>query len=147
MSDLKIAGSSYIVSFFQEVQGLNHNFAVYSNNVLEINHKCNNEPEKIKNISDSEKAVLNQATQLIRIAIMKTYLAYKTISKNIKVNNDKLEELYKKLTEKYNFDSDVLQDYILEINNVLVSDIIQELIQNSQAFLNQIYNDSGRVQQ
>jgi hypothetical protein len=150
MNEIKIAGASYITAFYQEVQFLNHNYAVYINSQLEIAHKCNYEKEKIKNISSVEMQNVNNAMQLMRISVIKTYLAYKTIGKNIKISdNHAIEDAYKEIIEKYNFSHDRLEIYIMEINNLLVSDIIKELIDNSQSLINQIYSNdtSGTVQQ
>lgn len=144
MNEIKVAGASYISSFFQEVTYLNHNFAVYINANLELANKCGNDREKLKQISQMELQNINNAIQLMRVSIIKTYLGYKTIGRNVKLkDNAELEILYKKLTETYNFESVDLQNYIMEINNILVSDIIKELVENSQLLLQQIYSNDN----
>jgi len=144
MNEIKVAGASYISSFFQEVTFLNHNFAVYINANLELANKCGNDKEKVKHVAQIELQNINNAIQLMRVSIIKTYLGYKTIGKNVKFQENKeLENLYKKLTENYNFESVDLQSYIMEINNILVSDIIKELVENSQLLLQQIYSNDN----
>ena len=142
-NSLKQAGASYIISFYQEVQLLNHNFAIYLNAYLEIQKKTTGDPGKVAQLSDNEVINLNNTIQIIRVSVIKAYLGYKTIISNLKIEERPvIEQKYNKFTTVYNFEWIEMQEYVLELNNLLVSQVIKELIDNSQNLLENIYSEN-----
>lgn len=98
-------------------------------------------------MTDHERQVLNQVAQQVRHNAHKTYIQYKTISLNLKIEDSKdINDAYEKIKTQFIIDKDVLEKFVISLNQILVSEIIQNLLETSQDLLNNIYQDGNSNQ-
>jgi len=142
INEKDIAGASYILTFYKEVQDLTSHYANYINIMLELQNKYDSNVNKM---SDEEKALISQQAQLVRYAAHKCYIEYNSIMLGIKQQPDvKLTESYNKIKTNFIINRDDLETYVILLNAVIVKDVIQNLLATSQDFINKVFgNQSG----
>lgn len=135
------AAANYILTYYQDVQYLNHYYAQYKNLLLELETKYGKNPDPNK-IQPGHRAALEQILQLLRLYAQKTYLSLKSISEttNNIILSDKLETSYKHITTTYIIETSKALDYILEINKSLLEKIISNLLRTSHEIIEDLYN-------
>lgn len=139
-NEQKIAGASYIISFFQEVQRLTHSYAQYLNVMLEMEEKYGS--EELQEITELERQTTSQTFQTVRYYALKCYVQYHAIKPSLKLkDDDKLEAGYKEVKSKFIIPRDALEDYVICLNSLLVENIIQNLLQTSQDLVGQVYTN------
>lgn len=141
-SDKDIAGSSYVISFYQEVQLLTHNYGNYINLMLEVHSKYGGE---IGKIDDQTKDIITQNVQLVRLGVMKTYIQYKSIYAGAQLKNknlSELEELYNRLKNEFVINREALEKYVILLNSVLVDDVIRNLLVTGQDLVTSVFNNA-----
>ena len=81
VDEQKIAGASYILQFYREVEALTHNMAQYKNVMIELETKYigGAKPE------EAEKNIMTQTIQTVRYSVIKTFVRYQAIKRTIKV--------------------------------------------------------------
>lgn len=136
------AGASYILSFYTEVAGLTHNYAIYLNLLHDIEHKhgqnFNND-----NIDDVKKVELEQTIQTLRYSINKVKIQYISICRAISKKPDEaLLKNYIKIQESYIINRDILTEYVTILNAELMAEIIQDLLSTSNKMVNAVYNNN-----
>lgn len=140
-SEKQIAGASYIISFYKEVQALTHHYGNYLNLMLEIQNKYGDPP---KNIESEVQNHLTMIIQTVRLSVHKSYIMYRSIKETLEEKTkkkDELETAYKKLKEEFVLNRDSLEKYVVSINAILVKDIIQNLLATSQDLVSEVYNE------
>jgi len=139
VNDKQTAGSNYIITFYKEIEELTHNFAIYSNVMLEIKQKYGNE---LGNVEEDVKSVILKTVQAVRVGLQKSYVQYISIKSVLNLDtNNKVEDLYKLIKSQFVIKIDDLENYVIAINTVLVNDIIQSLLNTSNDLLQSMYKD------
>lgn len=142
MKERETSGAHYIVTFYNNIQQLNHLSSQYDNLLLEFKSKYGDNPDP-KKVSDEERAVLSSVLQNIRHYAKLAYIGYKSIYPTIKKTYSKIiEDAYIHIKEQYVIKKDVLDIYVIELNKILVEDIIRDLLLSSQDIYSQIYNNA-----
>lgn len=141
MNEKDLAGASYIITFYKEVQDLTSHYANYINIMLELESKYGGQADKM---ADDEKALIAQQAQLVRYASHKCYIEYYSIMLGIGQTADiKLTEKYNKIKSTFVISRDDLEAYVTLLNAVIVKDIIQNLLSTSQDFIGKVYGQNG----
>jgi len=138
----KTVAASYVMQFYQEVQTLNHNFAVYLNLIDLFRHKYGE--TFIEKMGDEEKASIQNVTQENRYNIRRINVMLKGILNKFgaklegKIKYEDLKKIYEKLKNQPIFKEEDITAYT-ELLNVLISEnFIQDLFTTSQDYVNQI---------
>lgn len=139
----KQAAASYIITFYNQVILLNDTYSKYLNILVELESKYPGADfEKLS--ADQEKNALLEMTRTLRYVATNTYIQRKIIteslakSKNEREDKD-VEENYKLIRDKLVPNRDKVEEYTINMNKFLVTNIIQELLTNSSEFLDKIY--------
>lgn len=140
MNEQKITASNYIISFYQEVENLTHNHAIYINLLIELKAKYGEKPDA-KKITEEEYNVLSTTVQTVRYYCTKAYIKYNSISNQFQKNEDvkKQYDLIKS-PSNYLIDSEKLESFVTLMNNIIVDKVIRNLLKSSQDFVSEIYN-------
>ena len=146
IDEKKLAGASYIFSFYKEVQILTDFYAQYINFLLELKEKS--KVTDVSKFEDAEKIVLIQGVQQVRISAHKCYIQYISISGVLKVNDekDKIKDSYVKIKANYVIVESDLEDYVVNLNSFLLNKIIQSLLEDSQSFIEEVYKDAENAE-
>jgi hypothetical protein len=138
--DKKVIGVSYLYTFYDDIQKLIINFAQYQNLMLELEYRYPNNTESLTKADEVEKATITQWLQEVRLYITSCHIRYKTLTPILKLpKSELLENSYKIITSKFVINRDDLEVYVIEMNKVLISGVIQELLENNQNLIGAIY--------
>lgn len=141
MNEKDLAGASYIITFYREVQDLTSHYANYINIMLELENKYGKDAAKM---GEEEKALIAQHAQLVRYASHKCYIEYNSIMLGINQPTDAaVVNKYAKIKTTFIINRDDLEAYVIALNAVIVKDIIQNLLATSQDFLSKVYGNNG----
>lgn len=138
----QVAGFSYIINFYEEVQILSNNFSVYNNLVLEMKEKYKGD----NNMDDMEEAEVQSVRNVlnhVRASVNKTFIMYKSIVESIEnfSVDQELQKLKESMNSEYTIKRDELERYVNKINNFLTMSVIQDLLQTSQNIFSDVYKD------
>ncbi len=140
IDEKKIAGASYIFAFYKEVQILTDYYAQYINFLLEVKEKTKG--ENLEKLDEAVKTTIMQGVQQARISAHKTYIQYISIVDVLKRGKqDKIGEIYKRIKTDYIIKEEDLRDYVVALNKVLLNEVIQSLLEDSQTIINQVYTE------
>lgn len=141
MSEMKQAGASYIVAFYNDIMNLNHAYSVYLNLMAELGFKYQ-VSDDVDKASDQEKKVLLTQVQETRYFCNKTYLGYQTIKRKIpSMDNPKLEQSYLKVRDQLIFHRTELESFVVEINDILLNEVFEDFLTSSKSTINNLYKD------
>lgn len=138
MNEKEIAGASYVIAFYQEVQNLTHNYGEYTNLLLEIEKKY-----KPENIPAEVNNLLAQHAQFVRLGVMKSYIMFKSIIKVVDPkdkNPPTIEAVYKKIKGDFVINRDDLEEYVMSMNAILVKEVVQNLLATGQDLYKSVYS-------
>jgi hypothetical protein len=137
------AGSSYIIEFYTTVQLMTHEHANYVNTLVFLKNKYgklfNNDIE----IEQNDDLFLKERVQILRHSYIKGYLMLNSLKNilNIKENDlTELKKLYDNIRNDFIIKDQDSENFIIKMNNYLLSDILNNLIKSSQDFLNKMYD-------
>lgn len=133
----KVVAANYIITFYNEILQTNHSYSQYVNLLLELDNKY---PNMEEGLETTDKETLKTAIQNLRYHIIQTYTMYKSISLTTKLEaNPKIEEHYNILLSKFIIDRKITQEYVIEINNLFLDQVIKELLDTSTELISNIY--------
>jgi len=139
LDEKKVAASSYILQFYQEVKLLTTYYVQYHNLLIELESRYTEREEPIPMEST---ATIIQIAQLLRQSVQTTYIEFSSISKNLKnATKIDIEEQYKAIMSKLIFERKDIENYVKGINEFLVQDIIQALLKTSNDVISEIYGE------
>lgn len=140
----KLLGANYIAEFFLEIKTLTEQYANYKNIYLELENVSKNSESKV----DSDQfANCRIAIQNIRFISNKVYVHFRTLKKILKLSDDDTKEIilsYEKIIDSSKTlpDYKEIEDFVIEINTLLATDVIRNLLQTSQDILSELYGQS-----
>ncbi len=133
------AGASYVISFYQEVQTLTHNYGNYTNLMLEVENKY---PD-VSKIEPEVRNVITATVQEVRLGVMKTYIMYRSIVNGANIKDNSLKEIetsYFNIKKTFVIPNEDLEKYVINLNAVLVNDVIQNLLATGQDLFKSVYH-------
>lgn len=142
INERQAAGASYLLTFYQEIINLTHHYAQYSNLLVEAKNKYGN--KEINEIEDDAKNIIVTEVQSVRYSTYKCYIMYKTIIPSLKLKENKdLLALYNKIKEDYLIKQEDLENFVIALNSVLITEVIKNLLDTSQALVEDIYKNAA----
>ena len=145
MNEEKVAGSNYIINFFNNIQYLNHSYANYINALLELEIKYGDNPKKEgMDVNDLNNVI--KIGQELRYHCHKIYIEYNSIFAVLKQQIDEeINSTYKDFIKKdLLVGRDKAELFIIKINQVLINHVIKDLLTSSQDVFNSIYGSEKR---
>jgi hypothetical protein len=144
----RVAASSYVISFYKFVQSLTHEYANYENMLLEMEAKTKNNAEKL---DPTSKDTLLGSSQRLRYYATQTYINYESIrravgDKKIKENAD-MRAAYAELRSHLIIARDDAEKFVVEMNAILLTEIVKNLLQTSQDVMEQLYGTADQPAQ
>jgi hypothetical protein len=146
LDEKKAIGVSYVMGFYVEVEQITSLLAQYVNFMLQLEQRYS---KAIDKIDDSERELLDQLLQTIRLYIIKTQIKANVIHRGItknKVNHTLIDSLANSIKNSYIIDRKELEKYIFELNLFVTQDIITDIITNNQEIVSQIYGQQQNEQ-
>lgn len=142
VNEKRIAGASYIIGFYENINLLTHNYAQYLNFLIELENKYKN--VDLGKISEQERGVFIQSIQEVRYFAHKCYIMYKTIILPLNIKEDQdINNFYEKIKANYIIDRKDIEMFTVSLNSVLMSNVVQDLIDTSQTLLDSIYSENA----
>ena len=143
MSEQKVAASSYILQFYQDIQNLNHWLSIYHNLLTELKFKVP-ESEEISNVDEEEKKVLSDTAQNFRYYVNKCFLGYRVIVKATNATLDKdVQDSYDKLKDTFIMSESDADDFVIGVNMFLMNEVVKNLLETSQTFIDKVFGDKS----
>lgn len=146
IEEKKIAAAQYIITFYNEIKQLTMQEAYYINLMLEYETKY--KTLDMEKITDEERKVIIAASQQVRLAVNTTYMSYYSLQEKLKLPlNKEMEALYNSINKTLIIKRDELNEFSKKINRMLVTEIIQTLLDTSQNYLQKIFQDEKGLPQ
>ena len=141
----KLAGASYIISWFSDIENLIWYGSVYQNLMVELKQKYVKkfkttdgketfDLEKVNLDEDDESRVMS-TTQTLRSMVFKTFVKFKALRPQIKeleAQDTKMTVSYKVLSTLPTPDMSAIEDYIINVNETFVAGVVGELLLKSK---------------
>jgi len=134
MRDSKaVIGSSIIYNWYEDVETLIQGYAEYSTALIKASKQ---ESE------DSETEQIEQYSNFIRKQFIKVHMRSKSILTSLGKGKSKvMEESYKKIKEQYIIKGDTIENYIQELQNLMLDDTISQIINNSEQIIQNVFSE------
>lgn len=135
------AAANYIIQFYQEVNLLKQNYAIYVNALKELEAKQNQEQEI--NIEEAEKQQINKIVQTARYYLIQSHITCDNILTilNKKKEQEILQNLYNQVIKDYILDTTKLHAYVTQISLTLIQEAMRGLLKTSEDIIKGLYND------
>lgn len=144
VTEEEIASSSYILSFYNDIENLTNSYAGYLNVLVRIQDKYNLKDKKLdekeirrdvrKIETEDEKALLEQA-EAIRAWIARCYIKMTTLQEKIpemKKDHEEIKKLYESAIKASVIEKEVAEGFVLKINQVFVAGVLRDLLVKSK---------------
>ena len=144
-NEKEVAGSSYILEFYQSIQNIIHEHANYVNTMVYLKNKYKGVIDS--GMEEQDDKHLKERTQILRHGQIKSYLLLNSLKKTLKISDEeikKLDSLYKKIKEEFVINLEDSEKFVIKMNEHLLSDVLNNLVKNSQDFLNNMYDESKK---
>lgn len=151
-NEQRTAAASYVLTFYQDVQQLTHYHTQYSNILVELERMFGQNADGAK-ITDEQKIAVVNSVQQVRYHARKVYIEYTSIftavqnakkqektKKKAKAPENPLTKPYEKIKDQFIMKQEEIEVYVQAVNNVLVTEIMQDLLKSSQDVIDAIYN-------
>lgn len=147
MKERLIAGSNYIILFFNDIQQLNHNYSLYLNYMLELEGKYGPEAERVTKSTEEEKNAVVNLVQTLRHYSTKCFLQYSSIIQSLNKKVDKtISDVYNnKLIKNLIINRDDLKTFVIGINKALMDEVIVDLLKKAEDIYKDIYSDEQKT--
>jgi len=152
VSEENMAGSGYIINFFNDIENLTNSYAGYLNVLVRIQDRYNlkeqdNEKRKtpLKNLESEDEQALLEVAETLRVWIARCYIKATTLQERIptmKTGVANLKQLYEKAISKSVIEKEVVENFVLAINKMFVAGILKDLLMRSQDIYAEILKGS-----
>lgn len=129
----RLASSSFIMSFFQDMEALKNAFANYCNALAEARFKYGDDFSK--KATEEEKKNLISFINFLRFYVIRTYLNYNSLEeelKEFKKDLPKITELYEHISVDGIPKITQCTEYVLLLNKTFVKGVIADLLVKAQ---------------
>lgn len=145
INEEKIVAASYILTLYKEIVALTNTHAKYVNYLLELENKYG---DSEKGATDEEKNAILTTVQEIRFYAQNCYIKYIGIAEKVEENKESQEEvkiIYQKILDVKNFmiDRKDSEKLCITFNKVLINEVMQDLLERSQDFIEKIYGEDN----
>lgn len=143
MNERETAGASYVISFYQQVQVLTHNYGNYINLMLEVENKYGKDAA---NVEAEVKNVITAQVQEVRLGVMKTYIMYRSICAGAGISEPAFKDIevsYLNIRENFVIKRDALEKYVIALNAALVNDVIKSLLATGESLFSGVYGQQN----
>lgn len=135
----KRVGLELIFEFKDTLAGLIQYYALYINLLAEITRINKNEAD----FSEAHKTQTKRYCQEIRYNSTIAYVKYKSLCDALKIDQGKIaKEKYDKIRDNYLVEPDIVLEFIEELDKVLTSIVIRDLLKSNQDIVDQIFNNN-----
>lgn len=141
----KIASASYIINFMGDVDSLTWEFSNYINILVQFQQKYpQTEIDKgvVEELEEQDQMTIRDVIQRLRGELVKSYLRYNALVKEVpdmeykpEKNGKTLKQLYDSLVNNPILERSTLEEYCVALNNVFVSGVMSELLMKSNQIL------------
>jgi len=141
VTEEEIAGSGYVLSFYNDIENLTNSYATYINVLIRIKDKYKLDQgvkpsgaDKIKLETEDEEALLTVA-ETLRIWISRSYIKAASLKDKVpdmEASFSELKKLYEKSLSTSIIEKKVAEDYVLKINRSFVTGVLKELLIRSK---------------
>lgn len=139
----KTPSFSFLSIFIDDLQQLNHNFALFVNTHGLVQSAVGDEPtdEQIRGLTDDVKQEYVKINNVLRYYVTKTYISFESLRRNIESINGQflsvddaniIKETYELNKKKQVININSVESYILVLNAVLVSRLMQGIITSDE---------------
>lgn len=145
ISEEKTVGASYILQFYQDVLNLTHSSSQYANLLLEFENKYGEDEKGIAALDENERQALTSTVQEVRYWANRSYIAYAVINRAIpsKLRDEeeanRMREIHEAIKRTFIIPRDVLEEYNLLLNGVLVKKVVRNLLESSSDLISEVY--------
>lgn len=140
INEEKSAAASYIMQFYNEVIILTNTYANYQNMLLEFKTKVTNGAKG--GITEQERKGVSDLCHAVRYYCTKTYIGYTTINMGLKQKDkSEISDTYAEIKEQFVIKLDSLEKYVKALNAFLLTEIVKNLLQNSEQLVDSLYNE------
>lgn len=148
----KNSAANYVLNFYDNVQRINHFFAIYSNFLLFTQSQYSQDVKVIKDrLSEQDKVTFTNTTENLHYYIDQSVLSAKVFAKVKGFKTDtpessysKVLELHKTISSNYTIKKEELSAFVESINYFLAENIMPSLLQSSQDLINRVTTSPGR---
>jgi hypothetical protein len=141
-SEEDIAGSSYILSFMNDIENLTNSYAGYLNVLVRIQDRYHmKDPNKKKeatgenNLEQEDEDAILAVAETLRVWITRCYVKASTLQDKIpemKKGLGDIKGLYEKAISSSVIEKEVAENFVLMINKMFVGGILKSLLLKSQ---------------
>jgi len=141
VTEEEIAGSGYVLSFYNDIENLTNSYATYINVLIRMKDKYKlNEgikpsgADKVKLDVEDEEALLSVA-ETLRIWITRSYIKMASLKDKVSDMEESfkgVKSLYEKSLSTSIIEKKVAEEYVLKINQSFVTGILKELLIRSK---------------
>ncbi|MFW6121190.1 MAG: hypothetical protein ACOC80_09880, partial [Petrotogales bacterium] len=143
VSDEEIAGSSYILTFLNDVENLTNAYATYLNVLVRMKDKYKlderknlEETKRRKEVTldkDDEEAVLTISEQL-RLWIARCYIKTAALKEKMDIETDinEIKKLYEAAIKTSVIEKEIAEKFVLKINDIFIEGVLKDLLVRSK---------------
>lgn len=143
--DQRIAGASYIVTFFNDVEALNWQAPAYINLITQFKFKYpqkgeSGRPEE-SDMDIVDQTNLQSSVQMIKTYVFRVYTKFRALSKQIDQFDeykDIMEKGYKAVSGEAIPSQEVIEGFVITVNELFVMGIVGELLGSASEVLRTI---------
>ena len=144
VTEEEIASSSYILSFYNDIENLTNSYASYLNVLVRIQdryglkNKTFDQKEidkQAKKIEPEDEKALLETAEGIRAWIARCYVKLTTLQEKIpemKKGNEEIKKLYEAAISTSVIEKEVAEGFVLKINKVFVDGVLRDLLVKSK---------------
>lgn len=147
MDEQKITGANYIMTFANNIYLLIQQTASYKVLIVSFERKYK-DLDSIEDFQPEEFSALQQTIQNLKYSIYMVYVQYQSLIRSVPnlrdENSDNIKELYLKMDKTYIINRELLDNFIIELNIVLLKNVIKSLLESSQDIINNIYEPTNK---
>jgi hypothetical protein len=142
VTEEEIASSSYIISFYNDIENLTNSYAGYLNVLVRIQDRyglkdkpADAKDHSLKKLEPEDEKALLEVAEGIRVWIARCFVKLSTLQDKIpemKKNAPEIKTLYEKAISTSVIQKEVAEAFVLQINKVFVAGVLKDLLIKSK---------------
>lgn len=144
-NEKRAAATTYIYNFYNDVQALLTFYSQYLNTLAQLRARYgqgaeNNIYDEANTLDPNDTEILIVSVNNVKFISHKLYIEYLGVCKLVKIPADpEVKNFYDTLKKQVIPDAENLEKLTTAFNMVLIEDVIQEALINSQEFITQLF--------
>lgn len=131
--------SSYIMTFYYNVQDLTHYKSTYKNIILELKNlypDMESNIENSKKMNDEEHTFLIQHAQTLRYYCDVVYTSYQAVCLDLQLpSNEEVKDAFNKIMNSYIPSAELIDTFTIQMHHFLLQEIIQGMLRGGQQLI------------